>query len=91
MKLKKLNCDETQKIKFWWNSKTQIVVKLKKNPVVMKLKYSNGDKKSKTQIVTKLKNSKGDITQKLKLWKKRKTQKYDFLSKLKLWQNKNCD
>ena len=73
MKLKKIkwlwnsNCDETQKIKLWWNSKTQIV---------MKLQNSNCDEtqklklwwNSKTQIVMKLKNSKCDKTQKLKLW-----------------------
>ena len=53
---KKLNCDETQKLKLGQNSKTQIVTKLK---------YSNCDKtqklkswqNSKTQIVTKLENS----------------------------------
>ena len=49
MKLNKSNCDVTQKIKLWWNSKTQIVIKLKK----------------KTQIVIKLKNLICDETQKL--------------------------
>ena len=28
-KLKNSNCDETQKLKFWYNSKTLIVMKLK--------------------------------------------------------------
>ena len=41
MKLNNSNFDETQKLKLWWNLKTQIV---------MKLKNSN----LKTQIVTKL-------------------------------------
>ena len=29
MKLKNSNCDKTQKLKLWWNSKTKIVMKLK--------------------------------------------------------------
>ena len=29
MKPKNSNCDETKKIKLWWNLKTQIVMKLK--------------------------------------------------------------
>ena len=46
MKPKNSNCDETQKLKLWWNSKTQIVMKLKnsKPHIVMKLKNSNGNK-----------------------------------------------
>ena len=49
MKLKKSNCDETQKCKLQGNSKSHIV---------MKLKYSNGEQTKnsiddKTQIVTK--------------------------------------
>jgi hypothetical protein len=54
MKLKNSNCDEIEKLKLWWNSKTEIVTKLK-----LKLLQN-----SKTQIVTKLKNSNCDKTQK---------------------------
>ena len=60
------NCDETQKPNFRWNSKTQIV---------MKLKNSNGNEtqwlklwgNSKTQTVMNIKNSICDETQKLNL------------------------
>ena len=43
-----LNCDETQKLKLWWNSKTQIVMKLKK----LKFWFN-----SKTQILMIIKTS----------------------------------
>ena len=60
------NCNQTQKSKLWWHSKTQIV---------MKLKNSNCDEtqnlklllNSKSQIVMKFKNSIYDETQKLKV------------------------
>ena len=78
---------------FWWNSKSQMAIKLKKTQVVMILKNSNRDEtqklklwwNSKTQIVTKLKswqNSKTQILTKLtlKLWWISKTQ---ILMKLK--------
>ena len=55
MKLKNSNCDETKKLKWGQNSKTQMLTNVKN---------SNGDK---TQIVMKLKNSNCDETQKLKL------------------------
>ena len=73
---KNLNCDETQKLKLWWNSKTQIL---------MKLKNSNCDETKKTQIVMKLKKSNCDETQQLKLRWNSKTQ---IMMKLK---NSNCD
>ena len=71
-KLKNLNCDKTQKLKFCkiqkfklgQNSKTQIVTKLKNSNCV----------NSKTEIVTKLKNSSCDKTQKLKLWQNTRKQ-----------------
>ena len=72
-------CDETQivmKIKLWWNSKMQIVMKLKKTWIFTKPKQSNCDK---TQM-TKLKiwqNSNCDKTQNLN----------DKTEKLKVWQN----
>ena len=86
---------KTQKIKLWWNSKIQIVIKLKN---------SNGDKTPKlklwknpeTQIVTKQKKITCDLTQivtKLKLGQNSnfdKTQiviKLKTKKKIKLWQN----
>ena len=78
MKLKKSSCDETPKLKFRWNSKTQIVMKLN-------LKCWQN---SKIQSVTKFKNSNCDKTWKLKFWK---TQ---IVNKLKLWEknhNLKCD
>ena len=79
MKLKNSNCDESQKLKLWWNSK---------------LKITNGDttqrlklwQNSKTQIV-------GQKTQKLKMsltWNCDKTRELKLNTKsqkLKLWQN----
>ena len=93
MKLKNLNWDDTQKLKWWQNSNTQIVTKLKhlncdktkKNQI---LKNSNGNKKSnyaKTQIVTKLKHSKCDKT---KIWIKLKNSNCDKTQKLKWWEKK---
>ena len=72
---------KTQKLHFWWNSKTQ---------VVMKLKNSNCDEtqklklwwNSKTHIVIKLNNSNCDKTQKHKLWC---NSNCDETKKLKLW------
>ena len=61
-KLKKSNCDKTQKIKLWQNSKNQIVTKLK-NQIVTTQKLKSWQN-SKTEIVTKLKNSNGDKTKK---------------------------
>ena len=49
MKLKNSNYDETKKIKLWWNSKTQIVIKLK-TPIVLKLKNSNCDEIQKLKL-----------------------------------------
>ena len=57
MKLKKSNCDDTEKLKLQWHSKTQIV---------MKLKNSNFEKTKKSQIMMKLKNSNCEVTEKLK-------------------------
>ena len=53
MKLDNLNCDEAQKLKLWWISKTQIVIILKNSNCeeIQNTKWQN----SKTQIVTKLK------------------------------------
>ena len=86
-KLKNSNCDRTQKLKLWPNSK----LKLGKNPntqIVQKVKNANGDKTQKVKLckffktLTTLKYSNRDKTQKLKLWPN---------SKLKLWQNSYCD
>ena len=79
MKLKNSNCDKTQKLKLWLNSKTHIVIKLElwwnsKTEIVIKLKTLKGNKtkkkvkNSKAQVQTKLNNSNCDKTQKLKLW-----------------------
>ena len=70
VKLENSNCDETQKLKWGWNSESQTVNKLKNSncdepqnlKIVRKPKNSNSDK---TQVVTKLKNSNGDKTHKL--------------------------
>ena len=86
MKLKTSNCDQTQKLKLWWNLKTQIVTKLK-------FGQTKFHRKTQTQIVMKLKNSKCDETQKLELWSnwktqfviKRKKSNFDETLKLKLW------
>ena len=75
MGFKNSNCDESQKFKLWWNSTTQIVMKLKNSLCdetqklkFWKLKNSNYDKTNKTLVVTKLKNLNCNKTQKLKLW-----------------------
>ena len=73
-KLKNSNGDKTPKVKWWQNSKSQIVTKLKKTQVVTKLKLwenSNCDNSNcyKTQNVTTLEvwaNSKNQIVTKLK-------------------------
>ena len=57
MKLRNSICDETQKLKLYWNLKTQIVTKLKN---------SNFDE-TKNSNVDETKNSYRDETQKLKL------------------------
>ena len=41
IKIKNLNGDITQKLKWWQSSKTKIVTKLKKNHIVMKIKNLN--------------------------------------------------
>ena len=81
MKLKNSNCDDTQKLKLLWNSKTQIV---------MKLENSNCDK-TQTQIVMNPNNSKCDEIQKLKLWQNSNCDKFQIVTKLKLYKNSNCD
>ena len=53
---KKSNRDQTQKLKFWQNSRTQIVTKLKKK-----------SQNSNAQTVTILKNSNCDKTQYIKM------------------------
>ena len=67
MNLKSSNCDETYKLKLWWNSITQIVRKLKnsKGDKTQKVKLW---KNSNTQIVAKLKTQ---IVTKIKLWEKK--------------------
>ena len=69
------NSDETQKLKWLPNTKTQFVLKLKNSycDKTQKLKLWQN---SRTQIMTKLQNSSCDRTQKLKLWEK----------KLEIWQ-----
>ena len=69
------NSDETQKLKWLPNTKTQFVTKLKNSycDKTQKLKLWQN---SRTQIMTKLQNSNCDWTQKLKLWEK----------KLEIWQ-----
>ena len=79
MKLKYSNCDETQKLKLWWNS-TQIV---------MKLKNSNCGETQKTQIAMKLKNSDWDETQIVRKLKNLNIDKTQIVAKLNLWQNSN--
>ena len=66
MNLKNSKFDETQKLKLWWNSKIQIVMKLKKiNCDELKTQMWW---KSKTSILMKLKKSNCDETEKLKVW-----------------------
>ena len=68
-KPKNPECDKTQELKMWQNSKTLIVTKLK-TQIVTKLKNLSCDKtqklklwqNSKNQIVTKLKNSNCDCS-----------------------------
>ena len=100
MKVKKLNCDETQKLKLWWYSKTKIVMKPKTH-IVMKLKNSNWAEPQNPNSEKKnyiKKNSNGEKNQKLKWWQNSKTQigtKLKHLNstkskkKTKWWQNSN--
>ena len=77
-KFKNLNCDKTQKLKWWQNLKTKIVIKLK-------LKMWQNSTSGKTQVATKLKlwqKSSCDKTQFVTT---------QFVTKLKLWQNSSCD
>ena len=76
-KLKNSNCDKTQKLKLWPNSKTETETKHKnfKCDEIPKTKFVTKLTKKKlwqnsTQLVTKLKNSYCDKTWKLKLWQK---------------------
>ena len=84
MKLKNSNCDETQNHKWWHNSKTQTVTKLKiKIVTTQKLKlWQNSNWKKKTQKLKMSQNSNCEKNQKIKL--DTRTQKH------KLWQNSNC-
>ena len=50
MKFKNLNCDETQKLKFYETQKHQIVMKLKKTQIMMKLNKSNCDEPQKLKL-----------------------------------------
>ena len=92
--LKNLKLYQTQELKLWPNSKTQLMSKLtfllnlKIVTVVTKLKKN-------TQIVTKLKNSNCEKNLKLKKLSNSKTQivtklkysNYDRTQRLKVWQN----
>ena len=69
-KLDNSNCDETQKLKLWQNSKILIVTKLK-TQIVTKLKNWNCYKSQKLNC---------DKTQKLKMWPNYKT---EIVTKLK--------
>ena len=86
MKFINSKCDETQKLKWWQNSKSQIVTKPKKSKcdktqnVKKKMKTSKCDK---TQIVTKLENSNYDKTLKLKFGPNSETH---ILTKLDIWE-----
>ena len=73
------NCDETQKLKLRWNSKAQIVIKLK-NLKCHKTKKKLGQNSNwdKTQNVKKSNCDKTQIVKKLLVWK---------IQKLKSWQN----
>ena len=70
MKLKTQNWDETQKLKLWWYSETQVVMELKNSNCDETQKPNCND--LKTQIVMKFKNSNCDKTQKPKLWQNSK-------------------
>ena len=78
MKLKKSKCQETQKLKLWYNWKIPIfmeLIMLNSNEV----KNLNRDD-SKTPILMKLKNWNCEETPKLKFYE---------IKKLKLWEEKN--
>ena len=74
------NCEETQKLKVWENSKSAILTKLKN---------SNCDKAQKLRLWQNF-NLNSYKPQKLKLWKMQK-QKLWQNSTLKLWLNSNID
>ena len=89
MNLKNSNCDDTQKLNLWWNSKTHIVIELKIQ-ILTKLQNSNCEKLNnskfdQTQMVTKLKNSNLDGTQKLKLGHNLKYDKSQFMRRRKVF------
>ena len=85
MKLKHSNYDETQKLKWWKNAKTQMVTKLKNSNCDKTKKKSNFDKAQKLKLLL---NSKNQIVTQLKLWKKSNCDKTKILTKLK---NFKCD
>ena len=92
--LKNSNCDHTEKFKLWWNSKTQIVMKLK-TQIVMTLKTSNCDKTlnsncNKTQKLKFCQNSKTQIVTKLKLWQKSNCEKKSITQNVTKLKNSNC-
>ena len=71
-------CDETQKLKWWQNSKTWKVTKLK-NAISNKSQKLKSGQNSKTQIATKK-----YVTTQI-------CDKTQIVIKLKLWQKSNCD
>ena len=97
-----LKCyQKTQQLKLCWNSKTQIVMKLKNSNCYKTQKKFNCDG-TQTLIAIKLKksncdNSKIHIVTKLKMWREKKSKAqnvtklknsiYEKTQKLKLWQN----
>ena len=83
MKLNTLNCDKTQKLKLWENSKTQIVTKLK-TEIGTTTKISPKNSKFNCDETEK---SNCDETQKLKLWSNSETQIVIKFLKTKLWWN----
>ena len=67
MELINSNCDKTQKLKLYSNSKTPIVMNLiKKTQIVMKPKNSYCEETKNTQIVIKTQIVTNSKTQKLK-------------------------
>ena len=88
-KLKNLKLYQTQELKLWPNSKTQLMSKLKKNNIFTKLKNCDNCDKIKK------KNSNCDQTQKLKLWQNSNTQivtelknsNFDKTLKFKSWKH----
>ena len=84
MKLKNFYCDKTQNLKWWQNSKTQIMTKLKLwEKKLKKLKCDNSNCDKTWEL-------KWWQTSKLKFWQYSKTQivsKAQIVMKLKLWWN----